>query len=96
MVSDSEYSVFALSGNGVHSCRCQVDEMSSCPPIIVPINVDGKGTQMHVDTGADFSCITLSSFDDLWPQPKGATQLHPFNKNLKAYTGQQVPIIGKN
>ena len=41
MVSDSEYSVFALSGNGVHSCRCQVDEMSSCPPIIVPINVDG-------------------------------------------------------
>ena len=95
MVSDSEYSVFASSGNGVHSRRSQVDEMGSCPPVIVPINVDGKGSQMQVDMGADFSCITLSSFDDLWPQPKGAPQLHPFSKNLKAYTGQQVPIIGK-
>ena len=95
MVSGSDYSVFALSGNGVHSRKGQVDDMGSCPPIIVPINVDGKSTQMHVDTGADFSCITLSSFDDLWPQPKGAPQLHPFSKNLKAYTGQQVPIVGK-
>ena len=61
-VSDSEYLVFALSGHGVHSRRDQVDDMGSCPPIIVPINVDGKSTQMHVDTGADFSYITLSSF----------------------------------
>ena len=59
LVSDSEYSVFALSGNGVHSRMGPVDKMGSCPPIIVPINVDGKSTQMHVDTGADFSCITL-------------------------------------
>jgi len=94
-VSDSDYSIFALSGNGVHSRLGQADDMGSCPPIIVPINVDGKSTQMHVDTGADYSCITLSSFDDLWPQPKGAPQLHPFSKNLKAYTGQQVPIVGK-
>jgi len=93
-VSDSDYSMFALSGNGVHGPMGHRDELRSSPPIIVPITLDGRSTQMHVDTGADFSCITLSSFDNLWPR-KPTPRLEPFAKKLKAYTGQAVPVVGK-
>ena len=70
------------------------DELRSSPPIIVPITLDGRSTQTHVDTGANFSCITLSSFDNLWPR-KPTPRLEPFAKKLKAYTGQAVPVVGK-
>jgi len=49
---------------------------------------------MCVDTGADFSCITLSCFDNLRPT-KPTPRLEPFAKQLKAYTGQSVLGVGK-
>ena len=94
MVSDPDYSVFTLSGNGVHCSNSNMDEMHRSPPIIVPITLDGKSTQMYVDTGADFSCITLSCFDELWPK-NPRPRLEPFAKQLNAYSGQPVPVIGK-
>jgi len=44
VVSDSDYSMFALSGNGVHGPMGHRDELRSSPPIIVPITLDGRST----------------------------------------------------
>ena len=94
VVSDLDYSVFTLSGNGVQARRGAKEDLDSSPPIIVPITLNDRSTQMCVDTGADFSCITLSCFDNLWPT-KPTPRLEPFTKQLKAYTGQSVFVVGK-
>ena len=98
VVSGSDYEAFVLSGDGVHR-PVHNDDMQPTPPIIVPITLGDKSTQMHVDTGADYSCITLDTYDKLWSRTassqKPVPQIHPFTKNLRAYTGECVPVVGK-
>ena len=94
VVSDCDYSVFTLSGDGVHSQSSAKEDLGRSPPIIVPISLNDRNTRMCVDTGADCSCITLSCFDNLWPT-KPTPTLEPFTKQLNSYTGQSVPVVGK-
>jgi len=57
VVSDSDYSVFTSSGNGVQTQSDAKEDLGCSSPIIIPITLNDKKTQMCVDSGLIFHAL---------------------------------------
>ena len=61
-------------------------------PIMVTMNVNGADVPMEVDTGAHFSLISESTYNNLWSGAE--SRLLPATIPLQAYTGERLSILG--
>ena len=64
--------------------------VSSTPPIMVDMSIDGCSVRMEVDTGAAYTLISESLFQRLWP----GRSLLPSSIRLTAYTKQPIIVLG--
>ena len=63
----------------------------SQPPYIVSVSLDGRSTQMEVDTGATLSLVSETTYGKLWKVPP---KLKPTTTRLSTYSGQRLVVLG--
>ena len=63
----------------------------SQPPYIVSVSLDGRSTQMEVDTGATLSLMSETTYRKLWKVPP---KLKPTTECLSTYSGQRLVVLG--
>ena len=61
----------------------------SQPPYIVSVSLDGRSTQMEVDTGDSLSLMSDSTYRKLWKVPP---KLKPTTERLSTYSGQRLVL----
>ena len=61
------------------------DEKKAVDPVIVNLKINGKRTDMEVDTGATYTCMSGKKYEDI-----GGGELGPPECMLKTYTGEIV------
>ena len=63
----------------------------SQPPYIVSVLLNGRSTQMEVDTGATLSLMSETTYRKLW---KVLPKLKPTSARLSTYSGQRLVVPG--
>ena len=63
----------------------------SQPPYIVSVSLDGRSTQMEVDTGATLSLMSETTYRKLWKVPP---KLKLTTECLSTYSGQRLVVLG--
>lgn len=62
-------------------------------PISATLQINGKGLEMEVDTGASASVISQATYLNLWRKEE-APALKEANVRLTTYTGERIPLLG--
>ena len=64
---------------------------SASPPIEVKVHINDKPVVMELDTGADISIISESTYKSMF----STLSLQSFTLPLKTYTGERMSVLGK-
>ena len=65
-----------------------------CKPIIQNVTINGVPTPMELDTGAAYSVITQTTYQEI-AQLRGVCDLEPSDLKLKSYSGQLIKVLGQ-
>ena len=63
-------------------------------PITVCIEINDKGVQMEVDTGAFITIMSENTYKALWPITNSKEVPRENRIKVKTYTGQQIQVRG--
>jgi len=59
------------------------------PPLEVEIQIDKIPLTMELDTGAAYTLVSETTFNQFWKR-----ELQPSQVRLTAYSGDEIPVIG--
>ena len=74
-----------------HTLHHMEGKGKSQPPYIISVSLDGRSTQMEVDTSATLSLMSETTYRKLWKVPPN---LKLTTARLSTYSGQRLVVLG--